>query len=142
MGAAAATVLRRAWNAHVTDSGPTVRRGADRIRRRRAWPRYSGDARTLAEPPRGLSATQERGGEVTKRPRAYQVKIRGIPSDLVRAEFDDVDLWEAPGGFCLRTGRADTATLYGLIKRIDALGLVLLNVDAVDAGESGDPALS
>lgn len=79
---------------------------------------------------------------MTKRPRAYEVKIRGVPSDAIRAEFDDVDLWEAPGVFCLRTGGADTATLYGLIKRIEALGLVLLNVDAVDAGESADPALS
>ena len=96
----------------------------------------------MAGPPRGVGAAPERGGEVTKHPRAYEVKIRGVPSDLVRAEFDDVDLWEAPGGFWLRTGRADTATLYGLIKRIEALGLVLLNVDAVDAGESGDPALS
>ena len=73
-----------------------------------------------------------------KRPRVYQVKIRGSPSDLVRAEFDDVDLWEAPGAFCLQTGKAETATLYGLIRRIEALGLVLLQVDAVDAGESDD----
>ncbi len=79
---------------------------------------------------------------MTNRRRAYEVKIRGIPSDAVLAEFDDVDLWEAPGVFCLRNGGADTATLYALIKRIEALGLVLLNVDAVDDGESGDPALS
>jgi hypothetical protein len=74
-----------------------------------------------------------------KHPSAYQVKIRGSPSDLVRAEFDDVDLWEVRGAFCLRTGNADTATLYGLIRRIEALGLVLLQVDAVDAGEPNDP---
>jgi len=30
--------------------------------------------------------------------------------------------------------------LYGLIRRIEALGLVLLEVDAVDAGETGGPA--
>ena len=77
---------------------------------------------------------------MTKRPRVYELKIRGVASDLVRAEFDDVDLWEVPGGTCLRTGEGDTAALYGLIKRIETLGLVLLEVDAVDTGESDDPA--
>ena len=31
------------------------------------------------------------------------------------------------------------AALYGLIRRIEVLGLILLEVDAVDADESGDP---
>ena len=89
-----------------------------------------------------VSATIERAGAVTKRPRAYEIKIRGVASDVVRAEFDDVELWEAPGATWLRTSGADTAALYGLIKRIETLGLVLLKVDEVDAGESGHPALS
>jgi hypothetical protein len=76
---------------------------------------------------------------VTKRPRVYELKIRGVASALVRAEFDDVELWEAPGVTWLRTGGADTAALYGLIRRIETLGLVLLKVDAVDTGESGHP---
>ena len=77
-----------------------------------------------------------------KRPRVYELKIRGVASDVVRAEFDDVELWEVSGATCLRTGEADTATLYGLIKRIETLGLVLLKVDEVGAGESDDPAPS
>jgi hypothetical protein len=76
-------------------------------------------------------------GDVTKRPRVYEVKIRGVASDLVRAEFDDVEVREAAGVTCLRTGGADVAALYGLIRRIEALGLVLLKVDAVDSGECG-----
>jgi hypothetical protein len=79
---------------------------------------------------------------VPKHPRAYEIKIRGVASDLVRAEFDDVELWEAPGATWLRTSGADMAALYGLIKRIEALGLVLLKVDTVDAGESDHPAPS
>ena len=75
---------------------------------------------------------------MTKRPRVYELKIRGVASDLVRAEFDDVEMWEVQGATCLRTGEADTATLYGLIKRIETLGLVLLKVDTLDA-ESDDP---
>jgi hypothetical protein len=77
---------------------------------------------------------------VTKRPRAYEVRIRGAASDLVRAEFDDVEFWQTPGAFCLRTGGTDAATLYGLIRRIETLGLVLLNVEAFDAGEPGSPS--
>jgi hypothetical protein len=90
----------------------------------------------------GLSATYQRAGAVTKRSRAYEIKIRGVASDVVRAEFDDVELWEAPGATWLRTSGADTAALYGLIKRIETLGLVLLKVDEVDAGESGHPTPS
>ena len=89
-----------------------------------------------------VSATHERAGDVTKRPRAYEIKIRGVASDLVRAEFDDVELWEAPGATWLRTGGSDTAGLYGLINRIEALGLVLLEVDAVDSDGSDHPARS
>ncbi len=78
---------------------------------------------------------------VTKRLRRYEIKIRGVASDVVRAEFDDVELWEASGATWLRTGAADTAALYGLINRIETLGLVLLKVDEVDAGESDYSAL-
>ncbi len=83
-----------------------------------------------------------KAGDVTKLPYVYELKIRGVASDLVRAEFDDVELWEGPGVTCLRTGGADTAALYGLISRIEALGLVLLEVAPVDAGESDQPAPS
>ncbi|MFI5065235.1 MAG: hypothetical protein ACHP9Z_14860 [Streptosporangiales bacterium] len=69
---------------------------------------------------------------MTKHPSGYELKIRGVASDLVRAEFDDVELWEVSGATWLRTGRADTAALYGLIKRIEMLGLVLLEVDTVE----------
>jgi hypothetical protein len=48
-------------------------------------------------------------------------------------------VWEAPGAACLRTSEADTATLYGLIRRMETLGLVLLKVDEVDVGESDHP---
>ena len=53
-----------------------------------------------------------------------------------------MELWEAPGATWLRTGGTDMAALYGLIKRIEALGLVLLAVDTVDTGESDHPAPS
>jgi hypothetical protein len=98
--------------------------------------------RRRPQPILGVSATHERAGDVTKRPRVYEIKFRGAASDVVRAEFDDVELWETLGATWLRTGRTDTATLYGLINRIEALGLVLLKVDTVDDGESEHPAPS
>jgi hypothetical protein len=94
------------------------------------------------QPRVGVTTTYVRAGEMTIRSRVYEIKIRGVASDLVRAEFDDVEVWEAPGVTWLRTGEADTAALYGLIRRIEALGLVLLKVDEVDAGESGGPVRS
>ena len=57
----------------------------------------------------------------------------------MRAEFDDVELWEVPGATWLRTGGADTAALYGLIRRIETLGLVLLKADAVDPTNQKTP---
>ena len=82
----------------------------------------AGDRRVMpgrrCQPIVGVSPAHERGGEVTNRPRVYQLKIRGVASDLVRAEFDDVELWESPGATWLRTGGTDTAALYGLIRRI------------------------
>ena len=79
---------------------------------------------------------------MTKRPSVYELKIRGVASDLVRAEFDDVELWDAPGATWLRTSGPDTAALYGLISRIETLGLVLLKLDEVGAGESDHPVPS
>ena len=60
----------------------------------------------------------------------------------MRAEFDDVELWEVPGATWLRTRGADTAALYGLIRRIETLGLVLLEVAPIDAEESDHPVPS
>jgi hypothetical protein len=53
-----------------------------------------------------------------------------------------VELWDALGATWLRTGESDTAALYGLIKRIETLGLVLLKVDEVGVGESDHSAPS
>ena len=116
-----------------------------RSRRRKVHP-AAGDRQVMPgrcpRPIVGVSTTRQRAGEVTKRPRVYELKIRGVASDLVRAEFDDVELWDAAGATWLRTGETDTAALYGLIKRIESLGLILLKVDEVTPGESGHPAPS
>jgi hypothetical protein len=42
----------------------------------------------------GVSAHPLEEGDNTKRASVYEIKIRGVASDLVRAEFDDVELWD------------------------------------------------
>ena len=72
----------------------------------------------------------------------YEIRIRGVASELLRAAFDDVEMLHGNGQTVLRTGAVDTATLYGLISRIETLGLVLLNVETIDVDQSGGPASS
>lgn len=70
---------------------------------------------------------------VTNRYHVYELRIRGEASDLVRAAFDEVELTEESGQTVLRTGWADIAVLYGLVGRLESLGLVLLEVKAVES---------
>jgi hypothetical protein len=65
----------------------------------------------------------------------YRITIRGVASDLVRTEFEDVAVSVEGNVTCLRTKVADQATLFGLIRRVESLGLVLLGVDVLPAGE-------
>jgi hypothetical protein len=76
---------------------------------------------------------------VANRSHVYEFKIGGVASDLVRAEFEDVEVRVGPGSTRLRTGLVDQAALFGLIRRIEDLGLVLLEVEAIDtSAEPGE----
>src|SRR5262245_64891142 len=90
------------------------------------------------QPRVGRERHVHKAGEVTKRPRVYELKIRGVASDLVRAEFDDVELWEGPGATCLRTGAAGTGALCGLIKGMNKIGLLVLKDEELRAGGPHD----
>ena len=68
---------------------------------------------------------------VTNGARIYEITIRGTASKLVQAEFDDVELRIDGGCTYLRTGLVDQTVLLGLIRRIEDLGLLLLNVASV-----------
>jgi hypothetical protein len=78
-----------------------------------------------------------RGGRVARTPSQpevsmaepfYEISFRGTPSDLLRAEFSDVHLRVRRGVTYLRIEADDHAELYGLIGRIEGLGLELLEV--------------
>ena len=58
----------------------------------------------------------------------YVITVRGVAGPLVRAAFDDVVLSAVGDTTVLRRARTDQAALHGLLRRIQDLGLELLDV--------------
>ena len=58
----------------------------------------------------------------------YVITIRGVAGPSVRAAFDDVAMSSAGDTTILRHAGADQAALHGLMRRIQDLGLELLDV--------------
>jgi len=73
---------------------------------------------------------------VTNGARIYEITIRGAASELVQLEFEDVQLRVVGELTYLRTGLVDQTILFGLIRRIEDLGLVLLEVGTIQADPS------
>jgi hypothetical protein len=73
---------------------------------------------------------------VTNGARIYEITIRGAASELVQLEFEDVQLQVVDELTYLRTGLVDQTILFGLIRRIEDLGLVLLQVGSIQADAS------
>jgi hypothetical protein len=73
---------------------------------------------------------------VTNGARIYEITIRGAASELVQLEFEDVQLQVVDELTYLRTGLVDQTILFGLIRRIEDLGLVLLHVGTIQADAS------
>ncbi len=73
----------------------------------------------------------EGGWVVTNGARIYEITLRGVASDLVRVEFDDVQVRVDSASTYLRTGVVDQTVLFGLMRRIEDLGLVLLDVATI-----------
>jgi hypothetical protein len=65
--------------------------------------------------------------------RTYDVTVGGAASDLLRAEFDDVRVSVSDDRTCFSTPPVDQAWLFGLIGRIENLGLVLLELTSNSA---------
>ena len=56
------------------------------------------------------------------------ITVRGVAGPWVRAAFDDVAMSSAGDTTILRRAGADQAALHGLLRRIQDLGLELLDV--------------
>ena len=67
---------------------------------------------------------------------AYVITVRGVAGPWVRAAFADVAMSAVGDTTVLRRDGTDQAALYGLLNRIQDLGLELLDVHL----ESAEPA--
>ncbi len=64
------------------------------------------------------------------------ITVRGVAGPWVRAAFDDTEVSVVGGKTVLRRAGADQAALHGLLRRIQDLGLELLDIHR----ESAEPA--
>ena len=72
-------------------------------------------------------------------PSHYELTIKGQPGELLRAAFDDVVVSSAPGVTIL-SAELDQPALYGLLARIEDLGLELLDMRLISDGPRGSSA--
>ncbi|HEY7325936.1 MAG TPA: hypothetical protein VH520_14030 [Streptosporangiaceae bacterium] len=65
---------------------------------------------------------------------AYVITVRGVAGPWVRRVFEDTEVSVAGDTTVLRRAGADQAALHGLLRRIEGLGLELLDVHRESAG--------
>jgi hypothetical protein len=71
------------------------------------------------------------------RPETYEVRVRGRLGPGVRAAFAAFDVLEVPAETVVRCAALDQAGLHGVLERLRAYGLELVEVRRV--GEPGAP---
>ncbi len=67
----------------------------------------------------------------------YEVSFKGAASDTLASAFEGCEVTTQRGITIVRSGVADQAALQGLIERINALGLELLDVQLVAEPQGG-----
>lgn len=68
----------------------------------------------------------------------YELAFKGAASDTLAGAFEGCDVTTGRGVTIVRSGIPDQAALQGLIARINALGLELLDVHLVADSEDGN----
>jgi hypothetical protein len=71
------------------------------------------------------------------RPCAYEITFTGRAGDTLRAAFDDCTMTTGPGTTTLRAHLPDQAALWGLVQRINGLGLEVVDLHVVPSRSSG-----
>jgi hypothetical protein len=64
--------------------------------------------------------------------RVFEISVKGAMSDLLCAEFEDVDISVGHSVTRLRVVSRDAPALHGILDRIEVLGLELLDVHLVE----------
>lgn len=72
------------------------------------------------------------------KPDRYQIRIGGVLSDRLLRAFPGLEVQTRGGQTVLTGALPDQAALYGVLDRIEAFGLTLLEVRS-EAPGSGDP---
>jgi hypothetical protein len=67
----------------------------------------------------------------------YVITVTGEMDEVLREQFDDVDVTIEHGVTRLRVICPDPSVLHGLLHRVDALGLELLDVRPTDETPAG-----
>lgn len=73
---------------------------------------------------------------------SYEIRIKGKVGEPVLETFGDLDASIKPAETVLRGPITDQAALHGLLDRIQALGLELIEVKQVPETDTGDPGSS
>ena len=71
--------------------------------------------------------TSEQAGNAVP-PSSYEIRVRGRITKSSQAAFDDLAVTVSPVETVLRGAAIDQAALYGILERIQALGLELVEV--------------
>lgn len=67
----------------------------------------------------------------------YEIRLKGRISDSLLASFDGLDADFEPAETVLRASQLDQAALHGVLERVRALGLELIEIRQVRPGKSG-----
>ncbi len=67
----------------------------------------------------------------------YVITVRGVAGPWVRAFFDDTEVSVVGDTTVLRRAGTDQAALHGLLRRIDDLGIEVLDVHRESAAPAG-----
>lgn len=72
-------------------------------------------------------------------PAGYEIRIKGLLSESRLAAFEDLIITVNPVETVIRGSVLDQAALYGVLDRIQALGLQLIEVRQLPPAVTADP---
>lgn len=75
-------------------------------------------------------------------PRRYEIRVRGPIGPTVMQAFPTLTASRSGRGTVLSGSLPDQSALYGVIHELEALGLELLEIRSLPAGDAGRPARS
>jgi hypothetical protein len=72
----------------------------------------------------------------TYEPGFYEIRIQGHLDNRRAASFEGLTVTREENGNTVLTGRVDQAALYGLLRKVRDLGMLLISVTRVNPGQA------